>query len=69
MWNAPGNEDETFDAIWYSNAKIYDDMWTVEMVIPFKSIRFPNKSEQVWNFHILRNHPRKNREQISWAAI
>lgn len=69
MWNAPGNEDETFDAIWHSNAKIYDNMWTVEMVIPFKSIRFPNKSEQVWNFHILRNHPRKNREQISWASI
>lgn len=69
MWNAPGNEDETFDAIWYSSAKIYDNMWTVEMVIPFKSIRFPNRSEQEWNFHILRNHPRKNREQISWAAI
>lgn len=69
MWNAPGNEDETFDLVWYSNAKIHDNMWTCEMVIPFKSIRFPNKSEQVWNFHLIRNHPRKNREQICWDPI
>lgn len=69
MWNAPGNEDETFDLIWYSDAKVHDNMWTVEIVIPFKSIRFPNKVEQIWNFHLIRNHPRKDREQISWAAI
>ena len=69
IWNAPGNEDETYDAIWYSNAQIHDKMWTVEMVIPFKSIRFPNKSEQVWNFHLIRNHPRINREQICWDPI
>lgn len=69
MWNAPGNEDETYDAIWHSGAKIHDNMWTCEMVIPFKSIRFPNNSEQVWNFHLIRNHPRKNREQICWDPI
>jgi Domain of unknown function (DUF5916)/Carbohydrate family 9 binding domain-like len=69
MWTAPGNEDENFDAIWYSGAKIHSDSWTAEFVIPFKSIRFPNKSEQVWNFHLFRNHPRKNREQISWTPI
>jgi len=69
IWNAPGNEDETYDAIWYSNAKIHDNMWSVEMVIPFKSIRFPNKSEQIWNFHLIRNHPRANREQFFWDPI
>ena len=69
MWNAPGYEDETFDAIWYSDAKIYSDMWTVEIVIPFKSIRFPNKPEQMWNFLLFRNHPRANREQISWSSL
>jgi len=69
IWNAPGNEDETYDAIWYSNAKIHDNMWSVEMVIPFKSIRFPNRSEQIWNFHLIRNHPRTNREQICWDPI
>ena len=69
MWNAPGSEDETFDMIWYSEAKINSDSWTAEMVIPFKSIRFPNKSEQTWNFLLFRNHPRKNREQISWSPI
>jgi hypothetical protein len=69
IWNAPGNEDETYDAIWYSNAKLHDNMWSVEMVIPFKSIRFPNRSEQIWNFHLIRNHPRANREQICWDPI
>jgi len=69
MWTSPGNEDSNFDAIWFSNAKIYKDRWTIEMAVPFKSIRFPNRKNQQWRLHILRTRPRENREQYSWVPI
>ena len=67
--NADGNEDASYDAIWFSDGKIYDDKWTVEMKIPFKSIRFPDKISQEWNLHILRIRPRESRYQYSWLEI
>ncbi|MFA5404162.1 MAG: carbohydrate binding family 9 domain-containing protein, partial [Ignavibacteria bacterium] len=65
MWNTPGNEDDTFDMIWYSEAKVYKDKWTIEIAIPFKSIRFPNKKVQDWQIQFLRIRPRENRYQYS----
>lgn len=69
LWYSTGNEDENFDAIWTSAAKVYKDRWTLEIAIPFKSLRFPNKKEQVWKFHLVRNRPRVNREQILWVPV
>ena len=69
MWTTPYNEDVTFDAIWYSEAKINKDNWIAEISVPFKSIRFPGKDVLEWKMHLTRNRPRENRQQISWAAI
>jgi hypothetical protein len=69
MWTTPGNEDDTFDMIWYSDAKIYKDKWTIEVAIPFKSIRFPNKKVQDWQVQFLRVRPRENRYQYSLMAL
>jgi hypothetical protein len=69
MWSTPGNEDDTFDMIWYSNAKIYKDKWTIEVAIPFKSIRFPNKKVQDWQIQFLRIRPRENRYQYSLIPL
>jgi len=69
MWTAPGNEDATYDAVWYSAAKIYKDKWTAEFVIPFKTLRFPNKESQEWRFHLIRTRPRENRYQYFWVPI
>jgi hypothetical protein len=69
MWSATGGEDENYDIVWKSAAKIYKDKWIAEIEIPFKSIRFPDKNEQSWNFHLFRNRPREVREQISWTPI
>jgi len=64
-----GNEDASYDAVWYSGAKIYKDKWTCEIAIPFKSVRFPNKNIQDWNLHVYRIRPRKNRDQYFWCPI
>ncbi len=68
IWT-PNDENESFDMIWESKAKIYPDKWTAEMAIPFKSLRFPNKEEQEWKVHFIRTRPRESREQLSWAPI
>lgn len=69
MRNSYGNEDASYDAIWYSDAKIHKDKWTVEIKVPFKSLRFPETPTQEWNLHILRIRPRDNRYQYSWIEI
>lgn len=57
--------DRSFDTFFLSNAHIDEEGYTVEMAIPFKSLRFPNTKNQAWGLQIMRNIPRKN-EEIYW---
>jgi len=68
--NHGGNgEDASFDAVWESEAKIYDAYWTVEMRIPFKSLRYPKAPLQDWLLHMHRIHPRETRYRYSWMPV
>jgi len=62
-------EDVDFDLIWHAAAARNDSGWTAEMAIPFKSLRFPNRPEQTWLMHIVRNYPRASRYRLSWMPI
>ena len=68
LWST-NNEDSNFDIIFESEAIMYSDKWTAEMKIPFKSLRFPDKEEQIWRIHIIRNRPRGSRQEIYWASV
>ncbi len=68
IWSQNGGEDMSPELIWESAGKITDSGYQVEMMIPFSSLRFPNKEEQVWRVDFWRNHPRDSRRQFSWAA-
>lgn len=68
IWTKQG-EELNFDMLYDAEAKIYKDKWIVELAIPFKSIRFPEKDEQQWGVHIIRTRPRESRTQFSWAKI
>lgn len=57
--------DKSWDTYFRSAATIDEKGYTVEMAIPFKSLRFPNSPEQVWGLQIMRTIPRKN-EEIYW---
>ncbi len=51
------NESTTnydWNTVWDVQALRTDDGWTVEMAIPFKSLRFDPRSEQVWGFNVMR---------------
>lgn len=68
IWTRQG-EEMNFDMLYDAEAKIYKDKWIVELAIPFKSLRFPEKDEQQWGVHIIRTRPRESRTQFSWAKV
>lgn len=64
-----GNEDDGFDVIWQSSAKVLDDRWQVEIAFPFESMRFPKRPIQAWKVNFWRTQPREVRRQITWSRI
>jgi len=63
-----GNEDDTWNAVWESNAKIQKDGWTFEMRIPYSALRFSKKDGQVWGLNIVRKRS-KTSQQLMWNPI
>jgi len=58
--------DKNWDTFFSTGAFIDDSGFSVELAIPFKSLRFPNSLEQTWGLQIKRKIPRKN-EEIYWS--
>lgn len=46
--------DNSWDAVWESAAKILDDGWTAEVRIPYSQLRFPDLATHTWGFNISR---------------
>lgn len=63
------NEDASFHIVQYSEGRITDDGYVVEVAIPFSELRFPASYEQEWKVTFWRTRPRSSRERSSWAAI
>lgn len=60
--------DDTWDGIWQSAASLEPWGWSVEVVIPFKSIRLPRNAEQLWGLNLGRDIVRKD-ENAYWTAV
>jgi len=58
--------DRNWDTYLITNAQQDNEGYTVEMAIPFKSLRFPNSNPQTWGIQIKREIRRKS-EEIYWA--
>jgi hypothetical protein len=52
------NMDDSWDTVFFSDGKVDAEGYTVEMAIPFKSLRFPPGGVQTWNIVLGRNLPR-----------
>ena len=52
------NMDSSWDAVFLSDGRVDAEGYTVEMAIPFKSLRFPNQDIKTWNIVMGRNLPR-----------
>ncbi len=57
----------SWDNKWYSQTKLYDTYWTVEIAIPFKTLRYdPSKTK--WGINFERNDL-KNNQYSTWTFI
>lgn len=60
--------DKTWDAVWESKVQMQKDGWTVEMKIPYISLRFAKKDLQDWGIQFLRLIRRTN-ESCFWNPV
>ncbi len=59
--------NEDWDNKWFVEVKSFPDKWTVEMAIPFKTLRYEeNKTE--WGINFVRNE-KQNNQFHTWARI
>ncbi len=65
---AKGVED-SWDGLWYAETfrNQMEGYWSVEMAIPFKSLRF-NGNEENWRINFARNDLRRN-ERSTWSPV
>ncbi len=60
--------DESWNPVWFTDAKLTENGWTAEMKIPFSQLRFGDAKEQIWGFNMIRNIFRLN-ERSFWQRI
>jgi hypothetical protein len=62
--DATGNEDSSPDFFWESAARVTATGWSLEIRIPFASLRYPRTDPQTWGVMLYRNYPRDFRYQF-----
>lgn len=60
--------DYSWDAVWESNVHFTEDGWTVELRIPYISLRFAKTPQQKWGVNFQRFSRRLN-ESSYWNAV
>ena len=60
-----GNPNRDWNPVWDVQTGRFDGGWTIEMVVPFKSLRYRPGREQVWGIQLRRTVMRKN----EWAYL
>jgi hypothetical protein len=61
-------DDPSWEGLWYSEGRIVNDGYVVLQAIPFRTLRFPRGSRQVWNIVLGRFIQRSN-EMSLWPAV
>ena len=62
--NDASGEDSSPDFYWESSGKITDAGWTLEIRIPFSSLRYSKEPTPTWRILLYRNYPRDRRYQF-----
>ena len=63
-----GGADFSIDVVMTSRGIISDSGYTVEVAIPFRSLRYSIRPDRPWGLHIVRVR-RDNREENSWRPL
>src|SRR5437016_3999016 len=63
------NEDFNPDFVFESKGTLTTDGWTLEIAIPFKSLRYEAGKGKLWGAHFFRRIKRFNNELDSWMPV
>jgi len=66
--NNGGNEDESWNPIWYTKTNSDDEGWTAEMKIPLSQLKFAKSSELVWGLQFMRRLFREEERSV-WQRL
>jgi hypothetical protein len=67
--NVENQEDYSVDLVFESKGTVDDEGFTVEVAIPFKSLRYVAGKERRWGAHFFRRIQRFDRELDSWMPL
>jgi hypothetical protein len=59
--------DNRWDTEWHSAATRQDDRWTVEVEIPFSSLKFATGTDRTWGINFVRTTPRRLEKSV-WSG-
>ena len=68
-YSQQGNEDPTWNAVWFSAVKVDSGGWSVEMKIPYSALRFSEKDVQTWGINMIRKRRFVDQQQLFWNEI
>jgi hypothetical protein len=69
IWARDGQvEDDTWDPIWFTGAKMYDWGWAAEMRIPLTQLRFRITDDGIWGMEVFRRIFR-SQEMSLWQHV
>jgi hypothetical protein len=69
VWTDGQGEDFNPDIVMESKGMVTEDGWTVEVAIPFKSLRYVAGKDKLWGAHFWRRIKRYNNELDMWMPI
>jgi len=69
IWTDGQNEDFNPDIVMESKGMVTSDGWTVEVAIPFKSLRYVAGKDRLWGAHFWRRIKRFNNELDMWMPL
>ena len=69
MLDDASGEDSAPDFFWDSAARLNNHGWTLEIRIPFTSLRYQNADPQTWRILLYRNYPRDRHFQFFSAKF
>jgi hypothetical protein len=69
VWTDGQDEDFNPDIVMESKGMVTNDGWTVEVAIPFKSLRYVAGKDKLWGAHFWRRIKRINNELDMWMPL
>jgi hypothetical protein len=68
IYSDAAGEDNSYDGLWYSDARLTKFGYVAVFKIPFKTLRFSPAPQQTWGISLCRRIPRLN-EYCAWPRI